>query len=133
VKEPRWVSETAVRAFHEAQLHQHGGELGVLSSSSLESALDRARNLFFYQEPEPDLFDLAAAYAFGLAKNHAFVDGNKRTSLATTAAFLELNGQEIVSSEDDLHAIWLKLAAGEIAEKDVAAWLRLHCKERGGA
>ncbi len=88
----------------------------------LESALGRPENLFAYGEP--DITDLAAAYAFGLAKNHPFIDGNKRASFVTCAVFLRLNGYRLPIDNDANIAMWQGLAAGDIGEADLAAWLQ---------
>lgn len=107
---------------HARELARQGGPPGIRDEGMLDSALARPENLYAYGES--DLADLAAAYAFGLAKNHAFMDGNKRASLTSCVQFLRLNGQNLVAPMDDCIATWQALAAGDIGEADLAAWLR---------
>jgi death-on-curing protein len=120
--EPQWVSLAVVMAIHEAQLAEHGGTIGVREQGLLESALARPRQIYAYGD-DPDLLQLAAAYAFGLAKNHAFVDGNKRTAWVVCALFLELNGRYVTATQGDVVTTMLGVASGEIAEREFAAWL----------
>ena len=120
--EPVWVLKAVVLALHEEQLAEHGGSLGLRDEGLLDSALDRPRNLHGYGKP--DLADLAACYAHAIAKNHAFVDGNKRTSLVVAELFLALNGAALSASDSELVVTWLALASGEIEEGELAGWLR---------
>jgi death on curing protein len=115
VKEPRWLSAIMIRAIHTSQAKEHGGSLGLRDPGLLDSALDRPRNRFHY-ESESDLFDLAAAYGFGLARNHPFVDGNKRVAFQAMYVFLGLNGYRIEAEEPEVVRIVLALAAGELQE-----------------
>ena len=124
MQEPEWVLKSIVLALQHEQLAEHGGSPGLRDEGLLESALDRPANLFRYGNP--DLADLAAAYAFGLAKNHPFVDGNKRTSYVVTRLFLLLNGADLAAPPAERVRIWLALAAGEMIEEQLAAWLREH-------
>ncbi|MGK9167377.1 type II toxin-antitoxin system death-on-curing family toxin [Inquilinus limosus] len=124
--EPRWISRAVVLALHDEQLAEHGGASGLRDPSLLESALDRPRNLFAYGQP--DLAALAAAYGFGLIRNHPFVDGNKRVAFVVTETFLALAGQEIAADDAECLAIWLSLTAGEVSEAELAAWLRPRLK-----
>ena len=117
-----WVDEAVVLAIHEEQIAEHGGSLGLRDSNLLQSALARPRNLIAYGQP--DLADLAASYAFGLAKNHAFVDGNKRVSLVVTETFILLNNGSLVADDAACLDIWLRLADGQIDEAQLAIWLR---------
>jgi death on curing protein len=117
-----WVDEAVVLAIHEEQIAEHGGSLGLRDSNLLQSALARPRNLMAYGQP--DLADLAASYAFGLAKNHAFVDGNKRVSLVVTETFILLNNGTLIADDAACLDIWLRLAAGQIDEAQLAIWLR---------
>jgi len=117
-----WVRADAILAVHEEQLAQHGGGVGVRDLGLLESALARPENLAAYGDP--DLADLAAAYAFGIARNHPFVDGNKRTAAVAALLFLWANGAETDIGEAELVTAILSLAAGELAEDQLAAWLR---------
>nr|WP_269815622.1 type II toxin-antitoxin system death-on-curing family toxin [Parvularcula mediterranea] len=107
---------------HEEQLLEHGGGRGVRDAGMLESALARPRNSFAYGETDP--FALSASYAFGIAKNHPFVDGNKRTAFIASVVFLELNGFVFEGSQLDVVETVLKLAAGELSQDQYAEWLR---------
>jgi death-on-curing protein len=118
----RWVSEEAVIAIHSALLAEHGGLPGLQSRELLESALARPRQKLAYGEP--DLFDLAAAYAFGLCRDHPFADGNKRVALTVADVFLQLNGYELAASEEDAVLTFRELAAGKLAETELASWIR---------
>lgn len=119
-----WIEESVVWAIHEMQLTEHGGSAGVRDAGLLASALARPEQLHAYGKPPPDAFDLAAAYAFGIARNHPFIDGNKRTGYVCAELFLVLNGWRL--AEDDAACVtrMLALAAGELSETDFAAWLR---------
>lgn len=119
-----WLSKAVVLAAHEEQLSEHGGAVGLRDDGLLESALARPKHLLAYTEPEPDIPALAASYAFGIARDHPFTDGNKRTSLVVTETFMLLNGIELEASDAELLSTWLQLAEGEISESDLAAWLR---------
>ncbi len=117
-----WIDPAVVLAVHEEQLAEHGGAAGVRDAGLLESALARPRNLAHYGEP--DVCELAAAYAFGLARNHPFIDGNKRSAFVATELFLLLNGWRLVASDADCVLVMLSLAAGDIDEAPFSAWLR---------
>ena len=120
--EPAWVSINAVLAAHDEQIAEHGGGRGPVNRAALEGALHRPKNLFHYGAP--DLADLAASYAYGLAKDHAFVDGNKRISFVVTYTFVELDGHTLSISGPEAAALWLDLAAGAISESALAARIR---------
>lgn len=120
--EPAWVLRSVTDAVHDAQLAEHGGAAGLRDMDMLESALARPVNLHAYGET--DICRLAAAYAFGIARNHPFVDGNKRTAFLAAYVFLRINGFELIANEVDATAAVLALAAGESDEKDFAQWLR---------
>ena len=122
--EPRWLPLEAVLAMHERQLAEHGGGEGVRDQGLLESALQRPINKLAYSQP--DLFDLAAAYAYGIATNHPFVDGNKRTALVASFTFLRINGQATSSDQAENVRTFLALAAGELSEAELASWFRLN-------
>ena len=107
---------------HGEQVAEHGGLQGVRDQGLLESALARPENQAAYGDP--DVCDLAAAYAFGLARNHPFADGNKRTAFVVSATFLLLNGRNLTASEVDVVETFLKLASGDLTESDLAAWFR---------
>jgi len=118
-----WLLFEAVLAMHKAQIVQHGGDDGVRDIGLLDSALARPKNVEAY-EPDADLARLAAAYGFGIAKNHPFIDGNKRTALVATLSFLEINGAELIAKTKDLYLAFLSLADGTLTEDELAAWLR---------
>ena len=118
-----WLLFEAVLAMHKAQIVQHGGDDGVRDIGLLDSALARPKNVEAY-EPDADLARLAAAYGFGIAKNHPFIDGNKRTALVATLSFLEINGAELIAETKDLYLAFLSLADGTLTEDELAAWLR---------
>jgi death-on-curing protein len=121
-----WVTSAVVHAIHDAQIAEHGGSPGVRDLNLLEPALARPQHLAAYGDPEPDVAALAAAYAFGIARNHAFVDGNKRTSAVVTRTFLILNGYDVSADEATRLQIWSDLGAGTLGEKELAEWLRSH-------
>jgi death on curing protein len=121
--EPEWLTKALNLAVHDEQLAEHGGGIGVRHSGLLESALARPQNRLAY-DSRADLPALAAAYAFGLARNHPFVDGNKRTAFVAAELFLDLNGMALAASDEDCVLTMLRLAAGEIEEVAFAAWLR---------
>ncbi len=121
-----WVAPAVVLAIHDAQLAEHGGAPGLRDPGLLESALARPRNLAAYGQP--DLAALAAAYAFGIARNHPFVDGNKRVSAVVSRLFLRLNGHDIAADEATRLQVWLRLAAGQISEEALAGWFREHIR-----
>jgi death-on-curing protein len=127
--EPKWIRIDAVLAAHTKQIARHGGIEGVRDQGLLESALSRPRNLLAYGAP--DLPDLAACYAAGIVRNHPFLDGNKRTALATCRAFLFINGFSIVASQDEKAEHVLRLAASELSEETFAQWLRERLQPRG--
>ncbi len=116
-------------AIHSEQLAQHGGLPGLRDSGALESALARPQNLHAYGDP--DLASLAAAYAFGLARNHPFADGNKRTSFAVCVTFLNLHGADLPTADADNIATWLALAEGRLGEDTLADWLRARLRPTG--
>jgi death on curing protein len=121
VSEPRWLDIEIVIAIHEEQLAEHGGGAGLRDRGLLESALERPRNKWSYENAP--LAELAAAYAYGLARNHPFIDGNKRTALLALYTFLGLNGIEFDVPEPEAAAMILALAAGEIDEPALARWV----------
>lgn len=121
-REPRWVSRLVVDAVHLDLIRSFGGFHGIRDESALESALARPKQRWSY-EPASDLAQLAAAYGFGLARNHPFQDGNKRIAFVVMAVFAGLNGQQIVASEADVVTVMLAVAAGEMAEDELAEWL----------
>jgi death on curing protein len=124
----RWISKQALLLLHDESLAEHGGAAGIRDEGLLDSALARPLNLETYGSPE--FADLAASYAIGLAKNHAFVDGNKRVAFLATGLFLHLNGYQLNASPADSTLTMLAAAAGEIDEVQFSAWLRRHCLKR---
>lgn len=118
-----WVEKRAAVAFHTEQLAEHGGAPGMRDEALLESALARPRNLFGYAEKRPSLGRLAAAYAWGIAHNHPFVDGNKRTALVVAFAFLERNGVEVTAGQEEACVMFEELAAGRVTEEELARWM----------
>lgn len=127
-----WIEKPLVLAMHERQLAEHGGSAGVRDEKLLESALARPLQLFAYGDPPPDLADLAASVAFGLARNHPFVDSNKRTAAVACETFILLNDGELEADNLELYPIYLALAEGTLKEKAFAAWLRLHIRLKPG-
>ncbi|WP_263350173.1 type II toxin-antitoxin system death-on-curing family toxin [Acidicapsa acidisoli] len=120
--EPIWVQQRVVIAAHEESLAEHGGPSGIRDLGMLESALARPKNLFAYSETEPSLERMAAAYAFGIATNHPFVDGNKRTALIASITFLRLNGIRIEADKAETYLTFYGLAAGTITEEQLTEW-----------
>lgn len=125
MKEPVWLDRRAIIAFHSESLAEHGGSSGIHDEGLLDSALARPKNQFAYAA-ESDIAKLAAAYGFGLAKNHAFVDGNKRIAFIVAATFLRLNGYRLTSSRMEEIQTMLAVAPGELTEEAFATWIRLH-------
>ena len=123
------MSRAAVRAIHADQIREHGGSLGLRDAGLLESALERPRHRRHY-EPTSDLMRLAAAYGYGLARNHAFIDGNKRVAFQVMYVFLGLNGYRISAPEPEVVAIMLSVADGRTDEQALADWLRAHAQAR---
>ncbi len=121
-----WVREDVVLAVHLRQLAEHGGGEGIRDEGLLQSALARPQNLLAYGDPPPELASLAAAYAYGIARNHPFVDGNKRTALIVARLFLLLNGMDLVATQEEKYSIFLALAAGDLSEEGLANWVRVH-------
>jgi len=117
-----WVDLQVAIVAHDEQLAEHGGAAGVRDRSMLESAMARPLNLVAYGEP--DIADLAAAYAFGIARNHPFVDGNKRTALVVSETFLDLNGFQLTADNVEVVVTFLSLAAGNLTPEELAVWFR---------
>jgi death-on-curing protein len=121
-EEPDWLTYEQVLAIHSRQLRRHGGASGLRDEGILRSALERPVNKWQYEQA--DLATLAAAYAFGLAKNHAFVDGNKRVAFITMVVFLRKNGVRFAPDQAQSTNIIISLAAGEVSEESLARWIR---------
>lgn len=119
----KWLLRDAVLSMHKRQIAEHGGDDGVRDLGLLESALARAKNVEAY-EPGADIARLAAAYGFGIAKNHPFIDGNKRTALVATRTFLLLNGFDLDATPADKYITILRLAEGTLTEEELTTWLR---------
>lgn len=128
-REPEWLTLDVVLAIHEEQIAEHGGGEGLRDQGLLDSALARPRNLAAYGEP--DLPALAAALGHGLARNHPFVDGNKRTAFVAVETFLGLNGLALVADDAECVVAMLRLAAGDLSEEGFAAWLRDNTRPSG--
>ena len=126
MKKPIWIHDESVYIFHDEQLAIFGGKGGVRDEGLLESALARPQHLAAYGDP--DIFNLAAAYAFGIVSNHPFIDGNKRTGFLATYSFLWVNGWHLQTSEVDAYMIVMSLAQKEISESTFADWLRKNAK-----
>ena len=125
--EPEWLTLEIIKAIHSQQISQHGGLDGVRDEGLLESALARPRQKHAYGDPR--ISELAAAYAFGIARNHPFIDGNKRTALMAAYVFLRLNGVILDASEVDATVTFQDLAAGKVDEATLAAWLEANAKQ----
>jgi death-on-curing protein len=123
-----WLNAQVMHAVHEEQLAEHGGGSGVRDEGLFESALSRPLNLAAYGEP--DVAALAAAYGYGLARNHPFVDGNKRTAFVAVELFLALNGWDLLADDAQCVLTMLDLAAGDLGEDEFAQWLRTHIQLR---
>lgn len=126
MSEPVWVREDVALAIHRRQVAEHGGLDGLRNPGLLASALNRPKNLFAYGDPKPDIAALAAAYAWGIARNHPFADGNKRTALVILRLFLRLNGADLSATGAAKYDIITRLAAGKLTETALADWVRHH-------
>ena len=124
----RWLDPAVILAVHDAQLAEHGGGAGVRDKALLESALAKPLNLASYEDP--DVAALAAAYGYGISRNHPFLDGNRRTAFVAVELFLHLNGHVLEASDADCVMVMLQVAAGDIAEADFAKWLRTRISTR---
>jgi death on curing protein len=129
VQEPIWITKSTVLKSHTAQLEEHGGSDGIRDESLLDSALAKPHNVFAYGQ-DIDIFTLAASYAFGIARNHAFIDGNKRTANVVSEAFLYLNGWRVPASDGDKYFAFLHLADGSLSEEEMAEWFRVRAISR---
>lgn len=129
MKQPHWISRRALLYLHSASLATFGGSTGIRDEGLLESALARPQNRFPYA-PESDLSEPAASYGFGIAKNHPFVDGNKRAAFHSVGLFLSINGYGLVADQLDAIQTVMSLAAGGLAEEQFAAWIRKNTQAR---
>lgn len=121
-----WIEKPLALMLHDRQVAEHGGLAGVREENLLDSALARPQQLFAYGDPPPDLAALAASLAYGIAKNHAFVDGNKRTAFVAYRTFLALNHARLEATPDEKYTTILALAEGNLSEAEFADWLRAH-------
>ena len=119
----RWLLKESVLGIHKLQIAEHGGQDGVRDVGLLESALARPQNIEAY-EPDADIARISASLGFGIAKNHPFLDGNKRTALAATRVFLLLNGYSLDATQEEKYLTFLALADGTLSEEELATWLR---------
>ena len=124
MNEFKWVLHGVVLAVHQMLLSEHGGLAGITDNASLDSALNRPKQRLVCDE-HVSLFELSASYSYGLASNHPFIDGNKRTALAISAIFLELNGYTLDADEAEAVVIFEKLAAGKLSEEELARWFQI--------
>jgi death on curing protein len=122
VNAPIWVDKAIVLAIHDEQIAEHGGAIGIRDIGLLESALDRPINLYNYEDA--DFVELAASYGYAIARNHAFVDGNKGTSAVVTELFLYLNGFDLTASDAEIVSTWVALADKNMDENEFVSWLR---------
>jgi len=125
-----WISRPAIIAIHSEQLSEHGGIPGIRDENLLDSALARPQQKAAYDD-DADLAALAAAYGYGIARNHPFLDGNKRTALVATELFLALNGYDLLTDDTDCLTTFLLLAEGSLPENELAKWLRRHLSPMG--
>ena len=123
-----WIEREVIVAVHDMQLAEHGGLPGTRDAGLLDSALGRPQHLAAYGEP--DIAALAAAYGWGIARNHPFIDGNKRTAFVAAELFLRLNGQALRADDASCVLTMLAVAAGDMPEEEFAAWLRAHSAAR---
>jgi death-on-curing protein len=119
-----WLLEQAILTIHQRQIAEHGGSGGLRDQGLLTSAVARPQQLLAYGEPTPDLASLAAAYAYGIARNHPFIDGNKRTALVAARTFLLLNGANVQAAQVDKWLTFLRLAEGSLTEEGLSEWIR---------
>jgi death-on-curing protein len=125
MNEPVWIEKPEVLIVHSMQLAEHGGSDGIRDETLLDSALAKPRNVFAYTN-DPSLSRLAASYAFGIARNHPFIDGNKRTALVVSEGFLRLNGLKVISAPEEKYFTFLHLADGSLSEDQLTAWFTKH-------
>jgi death on curing protein len=126
MNEPIWVLDAVAEAAHLRQLAEHGGAPGIRDAGLLSSALARPRHMATYAETGVSLTQLAAAYAFGIARNHPFVDGNKRTAFVVSMLFLRLNGRTVGATQEEKYDTFIDLARGKLDEDEFASWLDAH-------
>ena len=120
--QPIWLLPEVAQAVHKRQLAEHGGREGIRDAGLLEYALIPPQNLYAYTNGKSSLTELAAAYAYGLARNHPFIDGNKRTALVLSLLFLKLNHRPVVTSQEKLYTVFMALAQGQLSESELTDW-----------
>ena len=125
MKEPIWLTRSIIETIHVNQIKEHGGQYGLRDEKLLESAISRPLNRWLYEQ-DIDVFTLAAAYGFGFAKTHSFVDGNKRLAFMAMYTFLGLNGYEIIASEPEVVDFIMGVADNSYSETELVLWLRTH-------
>lgn len=123
--EPRWLSRLVTDALHQELVREHGGNYGIRDEGLIESALSRPRNRWSY-DPNADLATLAAAYGYGLARNHGYIDGNKRIAFMALYVFLGLNGHDLEVDEHEVVEVMVSVASGKLSEQNLATWVRTH-------
>lgn len=126
-----WIEKRLALAIHDRQLSEHGGIPGLRDESLLDFALARPQQLHAYGQPPPDLADLAASLAYGIARNRPFLDGNKRTAAVACETFVLLNGMDLVADDVALYSIYIALAEGSLSESELTTWLRRHLAPLG--
>ena len=129
MKEPIWISKGAALAMHDRQLAEHGGITGARDETLLESALTKPQNVFLYSEGHVDYARLAASYAYGIATNHPFLDGNKRTALVVSRSFLLMNGYNLIASQEEKYRAIIGLASGQMSEDELIKWFTANTKK----
>lgn len=130
MKEPIWLTRAIVEEIHIRQIREHGGQYGIRDTNLLDSAIARPINHWAYKQ-EPDIVILAASYGYGIAKNHGFIDGNKRVAFMAMFTFLGLNGYEIDATEPEVVDLMLGVADSSISEEQLITWLRMHTAVEG--
>lgn len=127
MNQPVWVLDEVALAIHKQQLTEHGGSSGVRDDGLLTSALARPKNLYNYEPGNASIPRLAACYAYGLARNHPFVDGNKRVALVVSLLFLKLNGMDISAPIEERYQVFMALADGSMSEDELSLWFERYC------
>jgi len=126
MSKPIWISLQLTLAIHRRQLAEHGGIDGVRDEGLLSSALARSKHLLTYSKEQPELARLAAAYGFGITRNHPFLDGNKRTAAVVCETFIDLNRYQLMADDKSMYLAFLQLAEGTLSEEDLADWIHSH-------
>ena len=121
---PVWIKEELVIAIHARQIAEHGGSAGIRDKSLLQSALTRSQQLYAYGDPSPDMAALAASLAYGISKNHPFIDGNKRMAAVLCELFIVINGMGLEASDQEMLSVFMALAEGSLNENQLADWIR---------